>query len=114
MVKTCRFESSLSSSTSKRSGLLQSPTENSDLDTFMPDQVPLQFLPLPPHEFDNLPAGFKYEHEISEASNTTAFDMMPETFDVVWRAARGSHPGVTRAHVIGRTEDILVRDCFLL
>jgi hypothetical protein len=27
-----------------------------------------------PHEFDSLPAGFKYGHAISEASNTIAFD----------------------------------------
>ena len=40
-------------------------------DTLMPGQ--LQFLPLQPHEFDSLPAGFEYEHEISEASNTDAF-----------------------------------------
>jgi hypothetical protein len=57
----------------------------------MSDQVPLQFLALQPHEFDSLPAGFEYEHEISEASNTTAFDTgsITETFDVVRYAARG-------------------------
>jgi len=86
----------------------------------MPDQVPLQFLPLQPHEFEGLPAGFEYEHEISEASNTTAFDTGVDARDlrrcVVCgrRAAGGQHPSVARAHVIGRTEDILVSDCFLL
>jgi len=85
----------------------------------MSDQVPWQFSPLPPHEFDSLPAGFEYEHEISEVSNTTAFDTGVDARDlrrcVVCgrRAAGGRHPGVTRAHVIGRTEDILVRACFL-
>jgi len=86
---------------------------------YMPDQVPLQFPPLSPHEFDSLPAGFEYEHEISEASNTIAFDTGVDARDlrrcVVCgrRAAGGQHPGVARAHVIGLTEDILVRDCFL-
>ena len=86
---------------------------------FMADQVPLKFLPLPPHEFDGLPAGFEYEHEISEASNTTAFDTAVDGRDlrrcVVCgkRAAGGPHPSVARAHVIGQTEDILARDCFL-
>jgi hypothetical protein len=40
----------------------------------MSDQVSLKFLPIQPHEFDSLPAGFEYVHEISEDSNTSAFD----------------------------------------
>ena len=85
----------------------------------MPDQVPLQFPPLQPHGFDSLPAGFEYEHEIPEASNTTAFDTGVDGRDlrrcVVCgkRAAGGPHPSVAGAHVIGRTEDVLVRHCFL-
>ena len=91
-----------------------SPIENSDLDTygtFMSDQA---ILPIQPHEFDSLPAGFEYEHEISEASNTIAFDMGVDARDlrrcVVCgrKMAGGPRPGVTRAHVIGRTEDELV------
>jgi hypothetical protein len=81
----------------------------------MPD---LQFLPLQPHEFDSLPAGFEYEHEISEASNTIAFDTEVDGRDlrrcvVCGRRAEGPRPGVSQAHVIGRTEDTLVRDIFL-
>ena len=89
------------------------------LDTFMSDQVPLQFLPLQPREFDSLPAGFEYEHQISDSSNTIAFDTEVDARDLRrWvvcgrRAAGGPRPSVARAHVIGRTEDILVRDCFL-
>ena len=85
----------------------------------MPDQVPLQISPLAPHEFDSLPAGFEYEHEISEVSNTIAFDRGVDARDfrccvVCGRKAEGGpHPGVTRAHVIGRTEDELVRECFM-
>ena len=85
----------------------------------MPDEVPLQFLPLQPHEFEGLPAGFEYEHEISEDSNTTAFNTGVDTRDlrccvVCGRRAVGGHsPGVARAHVIGPTKDILVRDYFL-
>jgi hypothetical protein len=88
------------------------------LDIFMPDQV-LQFPPLKPHEFNSLPAGFEYEHEISEASNTIAFDTVVNARDlhrcVVCgrRAKGGAYPGVARAYVIEQTEDILVRDCFL-
>ena len=88
----------------------------------MSDQVPLQFLPVQPYsyEFDSLPAGFEYGHDISEPSNTIAFDTALDARDlrrcvVCGRTATGGpHPGVTRAHVIGQTEDILVRDCFLL
>jgi hypothetical protein len=51
----------------------------------MPDQleVPFEFLPLKPHEFDSLPtaSGFEYRHEISVASKRGS---MLETFDVVW------------------------------
>ena len=88
----------------------------------MPDQDPFQFLPLQSHEFDGLPAGFEYEHhdEISETSNTIAFDTRVDARDfrrcvVCGKKARevGPHPSVARAHVIGRTEDTLVRDCFL-
>jgi hypothetical protein len=67
-----------------------------------------------------LPAGFKYEHEVSETSNTIAFDTGIDDRDlqrcvVCGRKAEGGpHPGVTRAHVIGRTEHVLVRNCFLL
>jgi hypothetical protein len=84
--------------------------------TFMAD---LQFLSLQPHEFDSLPVGFEYEHEISEASNTIAFDTGLDDRDLRrcvvcgMRAAGGPHPSVARAHVIGQTEDILVGD-FLL
>lgn len=84
----------------------------------MPDEPPLQFLPLLPHEFDNLPAGFGYEHPISEVSNTIAFDTGLDARDlrrcvICGRVAGvGRRPGVARAHVIGRTEDTLVRDCF--
>jgi hypothetical protein len=86
---------------------------------FMADQVPLKFLPLPPHEFDGLPVGFEYEHEISEDSNTTAFETGVDCRDhrhcVVCgrRVAGGPHPGITRVHIIGRMEDITVRHCFL-
>jgi hypothetical protein len=72
-----------------------------------------------PHKFNSLLAGFEYEHEISEASNTSAFDTGVNARDlrrcVVCgiKALGGPHSGVTWAHVIGRTEDILVRDCFL-
>jgi hypothetical protein len=85
--------------------------------TRMPDS--LQFLPIKPNEFDSLPAGFEYAHEISEASNTITFDTGVDARDLRCcvvcgrKAAGGPHPGVTRAHVIGKTEDILVRDCFL-
>jgi hypothetical protein len=79
----------------------------------MPGQ--LQFLPLQPHEFDSLPAGFEYEHEISEASNTVAFATGVDDRDlrrcVVCgrKAAIGPRPGVSRARVIGQTEHRLVR-----
>jgi hypothetical protein len=79
----------------------------------------LQLLSLKPHEFDSLPVGFEYEHEISEASNTIAFDTGLDERDlrscvVCGRmAAGGRHPSVARAHVIGQTEDILVGDFFL-
>jgi hypothetical protein len=69
------------------------------LDTFMSDKA----LPIKPHEFDSLLAGFEYEHEISEVSNTIAFDKRVGDRDlrrcVVCgrRAAGGPHPGVTRA-----------------
>ncbi|KAH9995410.1 hypothetical protein BJV74DRAFT_829865 [Russula compacta] len=79
----------------------------------MSDQVSLQVLPIQPHEFDSLPAGFEYEHEISEASNTIAFDTGVDARDLrrcvvcSRNAAGGPHPGVTRARVIGKTEDVL-------
>ena len=85
----------------------------------LPDQVPLHFPPLQPHEFDSLPAGFEYEHEIPEAFNTTAFDTAVDGRDlrrcVVCgkMAAGGPHPSVARAHVIERTEDVLVGHSFL-
>ena len=85
----------------------------------MSDQAGLQILPLEPHEFDSLPAGFVYEHDISEVSNTVAFDTGVDARDFRRcvlcgkRAAGGPRPSVARAHVIGRTEDELVRDCFL-
>lgn len=86
----------------------------------MSDQVPLQLLPLQPHEFLTLLVGFEYGHEISEASNTIAFDTKIDARDfktcVVcgWEAEGGFHPGVARAYVVGKTEHVLVRDCFLL
>ncbi|KZP06079.1 hypothetical protein FIBSPDRAFT_1053750, partial [Athelia psychrophila] len=82
----------------------------------MSDQVPLsslQFLPLQAREFRSLPAGFEYQHEISEASNTTAFDTGVDARDLGrcvvcgLKRAWGPRPGVQRAHIIGRTEDIL-------
>ena len=48
----------------------------------MLDEVSLQFLPLQPHEFEGLPAGFEYEHEISEDFNTTAFNTGVDTRDL--------------------------------
>jgi hypothetical protein len=86
----------------------------------MSNQLPLQLPPLQPHEFDSLPAGFEYQHEVSETSNTITFDTGVDDRDlqrcvVCGRKAEGGpHPGVTRAHVIGRTEHVLVRGCFLL
>ena len=85
--------------------------------TFMTN--PFQFLPLRPHEFDRLPAGFEYEHAISEASNTIGFETEVDARDlrrcVVCgrRAGGGPRPGVARAHVIEQKEDILVRFFFL-
>lgn len=85
----------------------------------MSDQVALQFLPTQPHEFISLPAGFEYVHEISEVSNTSTFDTGVDARDlrrcVVCRrkAKDGPRPGVARAHVIEKTENRLVRDCFL-
>ena len=89
---------------------------------FISDRAPLQFLPLQHQEFNSLPAGFEYDHELSSASNTIAFDMEVDhdardfrTCVVCRRETQGGlHPGVTRAHVIGKTENVLVRDCFLL
>lgn len=55
-----------------------------------------------------------------EASNTVAFDMGVDARDleccvVCGRISRGGpYPGVQRAHIIDKTEDILVRDCFML
>ncbi len=46
---------------------------------------------LQPHEFDSLPAGFEYEHKISEASeasNTIAFGRRVDERDLR-RCARG-------------------------
>jgi hypothetical protein len=86
----------------------------------MSDQVPLQFLPIQSHDFHTLPAGFEYQHEISEASNTITFDTGVDARDLQRcvvcskKGAGGPHPGVTQAHVIGKTEDILVTGCFLL
>jgi hypothetical protein len=48
----------------------------------MSDQVPLQFQPLQPHEFYSLPVGFEYSHEISETSNTDAFDARVDARDL--------------------------------
>jgi hypothetical protein len=85
----------------------------------MSNQVPLQCTRLQSHEFHSLPDGFGYQHEISEASNTSAFDTEVDARDlrrcVVCgkEAAGGPRPSVQRAHIIGKTEDILVRDCFL-
>jgi hypothetical protein len=75
----------------------------------------LQLLALQPHEFHSLPAGFAYPHEISEASNTVAFDTGVDARDRRYcvicgkQAEPGPRPGVQRAHVIGRTEDRIVR-----
>jgi hypothetical protein len=80
----------------------------------------LQLLPLKHHEFRSLPAGFGYQHEISEAANTTAFDTEVDARDlrrcVVCgrKAGEGPHPDIQAAHIIDKTEDILVRDYFLL
>lgn len=107
--------------------LFQSPTENSEtrirprplLDTIMSDQVPFEFLPLKPHEFDSLPSGFEYQHEISEDSNTITFDTAVDARDLRCcvvcglKAEDGPRPGIARAHIIGRTEVGLVRDCSL-
>ena len=84
------------------------------------DQTPLQFPPLPPSEFWGLPEGFGYQHQISEASNTVAFDTGLDDRDhqrcVVCglRSSGGPRPGVERAHVIGKTEKQTVRFCLLL
>jgi hypothetical protein len=83
---------------------------------------PLLFVPLQPHEFQELPAGFEYRHEISEGSNTTAFNTGVDTRDlrrcvVCGKSAFkvGSGPlGVQRAHIIGRTEDNTVGDFFIV
>jgi hypothetical protein len=78
---------------------------------------PLHFQPLQPQDFSSLPAGFEYSHEISEASNTVAFDTGIDARDyrrcIVCgeKAAGGPHPGVQRAHIIGQTELDLVRFC---
>jgi hypothetical protein len=84
----------------------------------MSTEAALRLLPIQPHEFDSLLAGFEYEHDISEVSNTTAFDTRVDARDlrscVVCgkKAVGGLHPGVKRAHIIGRTEDVLVRNVF--
>jgi len=76
----------------------------------MSNQTPLQFPPLPPNEFWSLPDGFGYQHQISEASNTVAFDTELDGRDhrrcvVCGRISSGGlRPGVERAHVIGKTE----------
>jgi hypothetical protein len=78
----------------------------------------LRFRPLQPHDFYSLPAGFEYEHEISEVSNTIAFDTVVNARDfkrcVVCgrRALGGPRPGVARAHIVGKTEDYVVSDVF--
>ncbi|KAM6497253.1 hypothetical protein JOM56_007726 [Amanita muscaria] len=65
------------------------------------------------HEFHSLPAGFGYQHEISEASNTTDFDTAVDARDLRCcvvcgkEAAGGPRPGVQRANIIGKTEDPL-------
>ena len=81
---------------------------------------PLQFSPLPPNEFWALPRGFEYKHEISEASNTVAFDTELDKRDdrrcvVCGRKSHGGpRPGVQRAHIIGSKEDETVRSSLLL
>jgi len=90
----------------------------------MSDQVPLPSLqllpPLQHHEFYSLPADFGYQNEISEVSNTTAFDTVVDARDlrrcVVCgkMAAGGPRPGVQPAHIIAKTEYMLVKDRFLL
>ncbi|KIM42867.1 hypothetical protein M413DRAFT_124969 [Hebeloma cylindrosporum] len=76
-------------------------------------QVPLKLLPLQPHEFHSLPPGFEYHHEISEVSNTTAFETAVDERDFETcvlcgrEAEEGLHPCVSRAHVIGETEGLL-------
>jgi hypothetical protein len=83
----------------------------------MPD---LEFPPLQPHEFDSLPAGFEYKHEISESEaslNTIALDTKVDDRDfrrcVVCgkEAAMGPRPGIRRVHVI--EDNIMVRDILL-
>jgi hypothetical protein len=83
----------------------------------------LEFPPLQYHEFHSLPGGFEYQHEISEESNSAAFDIGVDARDlrrcvICGNEARRilSHPlaGVQRVHIIGKTEGILVRDCFML
>jgi hypothetical protein len=95
------------------------------LSAIMTDQVPSSSLELPPlryHEFHSLPGGFEYQHEISEESNSAAFDLGVDARDlqrcvICGNEARRilSHPlaGVQRVHIIDKTEGILVRDCFM-
>ena len=84
----------------------------------MSDETTLRFRPLQPHEFYSLPAGFEYEHEISEASNTIAFNTGVDARDhkccVICgrRAAGGPRPSVARAHIVGKTEDSVASDVF--
>jgi hypothetical protein len=92
----------------------------------MTDQVPsssLEFSPLQYHEFHSLPSGFEYQPEISEESNSAAFDTGVDARDLQCCVICGnearwilSHPlaGVQWVHIIDKTEGILVRDCFML
>jgi hypothetical protein len=85
----------------------------------MSDETTLRFRPLQLHELYSLPAGFEYEHEISEASNTIAFNTGVDARDLKRcvvcgrRAAGGPRPSVTRAHIVGKTEDSVVSMFFL-
>src|SRR6266404_4469206 len=86
----------------------------------MSNQTPLHFPPLPYSEFWSLPDGFGYKHEISEASNTVAFDTGLDKRDsqccVVCgiETSGGYKPNVERAHVIGQKDTKTVRSCLLL
>ncbi len=86
----------------------------------MSNQTSLQLPPLSPSEFWSLPDGFGYQHEISEVSNTVAFDTELDKRDhrccVVCglKSYGGPRPGVERGHIIGTKEVETVRSCLLL